>query len=170
VGVALALDTPDDVRRVWFVVALVFSLAGDVFLMLPRKRFVEGLASFLVAHVCYVVGFLVDAPHRITPLVTIVVALVIGVIAAQPLLRGLRGGDDRALLPPVVAYMGVISVMVGAASSTGLVLAIAGALLFWVSDYLIGYDRFVTRLAWAPVAIMVTYHLGQTGLVLSLVR
>src|SRR5207248_7365578 len=46
----------DGTTRWWFVVALVFSLAGDVFLMLPRDLFVAGLASFLVGHVAYVVG------------------------------------------------------------------------------------------------------------------
>ena len=55
--VALTLDPADGSARTWFVVALVLSLAGDVFLMLPRDRFVEGLASFLLAHVAYVVGF-----------------------------------------------------------------------------------------------------------------
>ena len=43
-----------------------------------------------------------------------------------------------------------------------------GALLFFVSDYLIARDRFVRPLPWAPLAIMVLYHLGQAGLVLSL--
>ncbi|MCD6285147.1 MAG: hypothetical protein J7M39_04450, partial [Anaerolineae bacterium] len=42
----------------WFVVALVFSLAGDIFLMLPdEKWFVPGLLAFLVGHLCYIVGF-----------------------------------------------------------------------------------------------------------------
>src|SRR4051812_11194553 len=37
-----------DSRRSWFVVALVFCLAGDVLLMLPQDLFVAGLAAFLV--------------------------------------------------------------------------------------------------------------------------
>jgi hypothetical protein len=36
------------------------------------------------------------------------------------------------------------------------------------SDSLIAWNRFVKPLSWAPVVIMVTYHMGQTGLVLSL--
>src|SRR5690349_8961742 len=60
--VALALDPASSGRRAWFVAALAFSLAGDVFLMLPRDLFVAGLASFLVAHVCYVAGFWVEPP------------------------------------------------------------------------------------------------------------
>jgi uncharacterized membrane protein YhhN len=62
--VAVALDPAAGAgdRRAWFVAALVFSLAGDVFLMLPRDAFVPGLAAFLVAHVCYVIGFWTDPP------------------------------------------------------------------------------------------------------------
>ena len=42
----------------WLIVlGLVFSLAGDVFLMLPSDKFIAGLASFLVAHLCYIGAF-----------------------------------------------------------------------------------------------------------------
>src|SRR6056297_34056 len=36
---------------------LLFSLAGDVFLMLPSDRFMEGLVSFLLAHLFYIAAF-----------------------------------------------------------------------------------------------------------------
>ncbi len=67
IGTALVLTPMHDAeaRRVWFVAALVFSLAGDVFLMLPTDRFVAGLAAFLVAHVCYVGGFWTKGPGGI---------------------------------------------------------------------------------------------------------
>ena len=70
----------------------------------------------------------------------------------------------------MLAYMGVISVMVACAIGNGDPRAIAGAGLFMFSDSLIAWNRFVRPLAWAPVTIMVTYHLGQAGLVLSLLR
>src|SRR5690606_7531081 len=58
IGVALALDPTDAGARSAFVVALVFGMAGDVFLMLPddKRWFVFGLGSFLVGHLAYVVG------------------------------------------------------------------------------------------------------------------
>ena len=56
IGAALALHPEFGSRRGWFVAALVLSLAGDVFLMLPQDLFVPGLGSFLVAHLCYVLG------------------------------------------------------------------------------------------------------------------
>ena len=48
IAVALTLDPAHGDVRAWFVVALVLSLAGDLFLMLPSDRFVAGLASFLL--------------------------------------------------------------------------------------------------------------------------
>jgi uncharacterized membrane protein YhhN len=66
-------------------------------------------------------------------------------------------------------YMLVISAMVASALATGNAAAIAGALTFEASDALIAWNRFVRPLRWAPVTIMITYHVGQAGLVLSLV-
>lgn len=63
VAVALAVDPRHPAARACFVVALLASLGGDVFLMLPGDLFVPGLASFLLAHVAYVVGLLVDGVH-----------------------------------------------------------------------------------------------------------
>jgi uncharacterized membrane protein YhhN len=60
--------------------------------------------------------------------------------------------------------------MVTCALASGIVLAGAGAVLFMVSDALIAETRFVGARRWAPVVIIVTYHLGQAGLTLSLVR
>ena len=76
---------------------------------------------------------------------------------------------ERPLVIPVAVYMVVISVMLAAAVGTEPVAAIAAA-AFYASDALIAYNRFVFA---APnrsvgVAIMVLYHLGQAGLVMSL--
>jgi len=39
------------------IAALVLSLLGDVYLMLPEDRFVAGLSSFLIAHLAYITCF-----------------------------------------------------------------------------------------------------------------
>jgi uncharacterized membrane protein YhhN len=66
--------------------------------------------------------------------------------------------------------MAVIAAMVTCALASGIVLAGVGAVLFMTSDALIAETRFVGPRRWAPLAIIVTYHLGQAGLTLSLVR
>ena len=82
---------------------------------------------------------------------------------------GWRVALVTALAGPVVAYMGVISAMVASAIGVGHVMGVIGAGLFYVSDALIAWNRFVRETRHHAVAIMVTYHLGQMALVLSLV-
>lgn len=168
IAVALAIDPVDAATRNLFLAALVFSLAGDVFLMLPKNLFVAGLASFLVGHVFYIAGLMVrgqDGAWFVAGLVVVAVAVV---VIGLRIVRGVRGGDEAGMAAPVTAYMVVISFMVASAVGTRNVFAIAGAVLFYSSDALIAWNRFVQPASWARPAIMVTYHLGQIGLVLSL--
>jgi uncharacterized membrane protein YhhN len=167
IGVAATLDPSSGPRRTAVVVALVLSLAGDVFLMLPRDLFVAGLGAFLLGHVAYVIGFRLDAGPAGDLVVPAVAVLAAMAVIGRPVLEGVRS-KDPALAPPVTAYMLVISAMVASALASGEPLAGAGAAVFMASDSLIAWNRFVRPLSWAPVAIMVTYHLGQAGIVLSL--
>jgi uncharacterized membrane protein YhhN len=167
VGVALAIEPQDPTVRAWFVAALVASLAGDVFLMLPRDLFVAGLASFLVGHLAYT-GGLVAAGIDIAWLAIGVVAVAVAVAGiGPPMVRGVRRTAPD-LVVPVVAYVVVISAMVAAAIGTGDGVAAAGAVSFYASDALIGLTRFVRSHPRGDLAVMVTYHVGQALLVLSL--
>jgi uncharacterized membrane protein YhhN len=69
----------------------------------------------------------------------------------------------------VTAYLLAISVMFCAAAASGNWFAIVGAGLFVASDSVLGWRQFVGSARWMPVTIMVTYHLGQAGLVASLI-
>ena len=169
IGVALLLDPTVPGRRAWFVVALAFSLAGDVFLMLPQDLFVAGLASFLVGHLAYVAGFTRDGGSAGAIAVAAVIAVIVGAGLGTRILGAVRSTSPE-FLAPVAVYMLVISAMVSVAAATGIGLAIAGAVLFYVSDASIAWDRFVRPWSWARTWIMVTYHLGQACLVLSLTR
>ena len=168
IACALALDPDDPAVRAWFVVALVLSLAGDVFLMLPKDLFVFGLGSFLLGHIAYIVGMHVDGVDGLRFLIGIVIVMALLAVIGTRVLRGVRAGPDPGLAGPVVAYMCVISAMVASAIGVGQVMMVIGAALFYVSDALIAWNRFVAETRHSGVAIMVTYHLAQVGLVLSL--
>jgi uncharacterized membrane protein YhhN len=170
IGVALTLDPAHGDVRAWFVLALALSLAGDVFLMLPSDRFVAGLASFLLAHVAYVIGLTRHGGSAGALLVAAVPVVAVAGLLGARFLRAARATGHRELVGPLVAYMAVIAAMVTCAVASGNVLAAAGAALFMGSDALIAETRFVGSRKWAPVVIMVTYHLGQAGLTLSLVH
>ena len=169
VGTALTLEPADPAVRAWFVAALLLSLAGDVFLMLPKDLFVFGLGAFLLGHIAYIVGMHVEGVEGARFLIGIVIVMAVLAVIGTAILRGVRAGPDPGLAGPVVAYMFVISAMVASAIGVGDVAAILGACLFYVSDALIAWNRFVRETGHARVSIMVTYHLAQVGLVLSLV-
>jgi uncharacterized membrane protein YhhN len=169
IATAVAMSPAHDAgaRRDWFVVALACSLVGDVLLMLRTDRFVAGLAAFLVGHLCYVAGFWTHAPGAGALAVAAVVVVAVVPVAAR-ILGTLR--HRRQLAVPVALYMVVISVMLATALATGNVLAGVGAVLFVTSDAMIAWNRFVRPFRAAELGIMVTYHLGQAGLVLSLLH
>lgn len=167
VAVALTLDPVHSDVRAWFVVALLLSLAGDVFLMLPRDAFVAGLASFLLAHVAYAIGLNLHTEGVWLLAIPVFVATA---YLGRRLVDGIVASGAPEMVGPVVAYVLVISVMGASAIASGSWVAAAGALLFITSDALIGENRFVAPQPWAPVTIMVTYHLGQALLVLSLLQ
>jgi uncharacterized membrane protein YhhN len=164
---AITLDPADDLQRGLFVVALVLSLAGDVFLMLPSDCFVAGLAAFLLAHTAYIAGFVTEGPSLGPTAISTVAVATLSVPLGAWILRSVRASSPRLALP-VAAYMFVISTMAIAALATGDVRAGAGALLFYSSDALIAVGRFVVALPWARTAVMVTYHIAQGALVASL--
>ncbi|HEX8693316.1 MAG TPA: lysoplasmalogenase [Longimicrobium sp.] len=160
----------------FFVVAgLLFSLAGDVFLMLPRDRFVAGLASFLLAHLCYIGAFGIAVSRR-TPL--IVGALLLWGFV---LLRVLWPGLGR-LRVPVIVYAAVLLTMAwqaweyGAPDFVGELLrgygwaAPAGATLFVVSDSALAVDRFARPFRHAPALVLATYYAAQTLIALSTIQ
>lgn len=167
IAVALTLTPELEERRWAFVAALLFCLAGDVFLMLPGNHFVPGLAAFLVAHVAFIIGLRIGAPELRPLVLSAIPVVVVSTLLGGRIIRSLRERHPE-LVAPVAAYIGVIAVMVASALATGEPLAAFGAVSFMASDSLIAWNRFVVNLPWAPVTIMVTYHIAQALLVLSL--
>lgn len=170
IGVAAALDPTVDPRiRTWMVIGLVLSLAGDVFLLLEERWFVAGLGSFLLGHIAYVVGLQL-APTSVegTLLGLVVVAVAIGTVGRR-IVGAVAGGEQREMVGPVIAYLVVISAMVVSAFGTEAIWAVVGAGLFYASDATLAWNRFVAPRRLGHLAVMVTYHLGQAGLVAWLV-
>jgi alkenylglycerophosphocholine/alkenylglycerophosphoethanolamine hydrolase len=168
IAAVLAMDPTSDDARLFLIAGLVCSLAGDVFLMLDEKLFLGGLVSFLVGHVMYVIALLqfdIEPPLLI---VGVLLVLVAAAVIGSKVVAGARRHDER-LAVPVAVYMSVISLMVVSAFGTTIPIAIVGALLFYASDGVLGWNRFVQPVPHGRLAIMTTYHLGQIGLALALV-
>jgi uncharacterized membrane protein YhhN len=74
------------------------------------------------------------------------------------------------LIRPVLAYVVVISLMTVSATASGSLVAAAGGLLFFSSDVIFAWYRFVDRVPWGQPVNIVMYQAGQALLVLSLAR
>jgi uncharacterized membrane protein YhhN len=169
-GLALAAPPGADPRVAqWIVAGLVFSLAGDVLLMLPSDRVVAGLASFLVAHLCYIVAFTAEAGFQPAPLALAPLLVAVGLVY-----RKLSPGLG-AMRVPVIVYIGVIVVMAWQALArcavvpgAGPPLAAAGALLFATSDAVLALARFRGPFPGSQAVVYGAYFTAQWLIALSL--
>jgi uncharacterized membrane protein YhhN len=164
----------------WFGLGVLFSLAGDVLLMISLDRlFLPGLAAFLLAHISYITGFRAEL---MTANIWSLILLVFIAINVSRLLRRIVGsmrarGENRLILP-VIVYGIVISIVLYAAMSTtsnlawtplAAFLVSAGALLFAASDVILAWMKFVTPLKNGRIWNIALYHLGQIGLIAGVI-
>lgn len=124
---------------------LVFSLAGDLFLISREKRmFLAGIGAFLLAHVAYIVAFgTLGVNLAATGVALVVMGLATGALASRFVPKA------GSLAPAVAGYIVVITLMgalaFGGAYATPtlarVVLALA-AVSFMASDVCVARDRF----------------------------
>jgi uncharacterized membrane protein YhhN len=150
------------------VAGLVCSLAGDVFLMLPRERFVAGLVCFLAAHVCYIAAFTAGGGRTFSLWGAGVLALY-----GALMLRLLWPRLGR-LKAPVTVYVATILLMAWQALNRWMMVgdggsasALAGALLFFASDSALAWNRFRAEFKSAQGFVLGTYFAAQSLIALS---
>jgi len=149
--------------RMLVVFALVFSWGGDVFLMLD-DMFVAGLASFLVAHIFYIIAYQKTgaATGKIKPFELVAFALY-GIALMWILYPGLGG-----MFVPVAAYAVVLLTMGvwahkrrGATAIASFKYVSAGVILFVISDSLIAINKFAFEVPAERLLVMSTYITAQ---------
>lgn len=155
-----------------FLAGLVFSLFGDIFLMLEGGRFfLPGLTAFLIAHLFYLTA-LARGFERLKrgDYYTAAFIVAAGIIIFSALGKGMVAADQGKMLLPVGLYALVISAMVWLALGhyfrnrlTGQqkILVSIGAVFFYASDTVLAFNMFVEPLWWAPPFIMATYFWAQ---------
>jgi uncharacterized membrane protein YhhN len=163
IAIALTIPgSPSGRYRAAILAGLVCSIAGDVFLMLPGDRFLPGVASFLLAHLAYLVAFTQDAPFGAAPLLLLPFATFGAgmLVLLWPRLGTMRG--------PVVVYLAVIVAMAWQATSRAAtlgshsaLLAALGATLFVLSDASLALNRFHRPFRAAQAVILPTYYAAQ---------
>jgi uncharacterized membrane protein YhhN len=157
------------------ILALLFSLLGDVLLMFVSNSehfFIAGLVSFLLAHIMYILVFLRDRNRKKNSMPFIAFLLLYATGLFFLIKDGL--GD---LLIPVLVYMTVILVMAttafmrkGIVIDRGYLYVFIGAVFFMVSDSLLATNKFYTTLPFSNVCIMTTYAVAQFLIVLGILK
>ena len=154
--------TAPPVYRIAILIGLVFSLAGDVLLMLPSDQFVTGLVSFLIAQICYIIAFTSGRGFSFG-WISLMAVVIYGVIVYALLAPYL--GKMRI---PVIAYIIVILIMAwqawerwNALGERGALLAFFGAVLFVLSDTLLAWNRFREEFTAARALTLGTYYTAQ---------
>lgn len=161
----------------WFGIGILFSLAGDVALLFIDRFFMLGLIAFLLAHIAYLVGFNVPFPETLG-IWAFGIAVVIGLSAARLLRRivaAVRTKQAR-LVTPVVIYSTVITLMLLSAlltlfrpewRSSAAYLVSLGAFLFYLSDIILAWNKFVAPIKNGRMLNIGLYHLGQIAIVVG---
>ncbi|WP_404349710.1 lysoplasmalogenase [Sutcliffiella horikoshii] len=152
----------------WIVAGLVFSILGDIFLMLPKDRFIYGLVSFLIGHVCYVVAFLYVPGGGEVEIWLTGALLFTAILYLVKLSKGVFHSGGITLFLAVTAYVAIITSMVWAAFYSQQPLMIAGAILFFFSDAILAWDRFIGKLTYRNFLVMIPYYLAQYLFAVSL--
>ena len=158
--IAFAWQAPDGEYRTLLLIALACSLLGDIALTSDSDpSFIIGLASFLVAHLLFMLAFLDGVRDFYLPLWSLPI-LVFGIALFSVLLPR----APKPLRIPVLVYGLVLCAMAVTALLRWEVLAgdtgryaLTGALLFVVSDSALGARRFVGAYPAAQALILSTY-------------
>jgi uncharacterized membrane protein YhhN len=162
-------------------VGLLFSLAGDgLLLRLSTRCFLAGMGAFLLAHLAYITALNSPLPD-ISPLWSLGLAVLLSLVAARLLRRiigGLRQKKLTRLVLPVAVYGIAITVMLLSAlltlyrtdwSTPAAGLVALGGSLFFLSDVLLAWNKFVSPIRNGRLANMIAYHLGQAALVAGVI-
>src|SRR5438093_1270345 len=92
----------------------------------------------------------------------VALVLVLGAVHVAARAAGARAAADLSKAMPIVLLAGLVATEPAPGG-----LALAGALLFMLSDGLLATDRFARRFAAADAALMTTYYAAQTLIALS---
>lgn len=139
------------------IVGLVFCAIGDGTL----RWFVVGLSAFLIGHLFYMSGFFSRRNPTKPRIAAIAPIALYAVFMGWKMVNALLLDGKGALIVPVLLYIAVISLMTWSAILTGNKWAIAGSILFMISDSILSWNMFVSDVANSGILIMTTYYGAQ---------
>jgi uncharacterized membrane protein YhhN len=166
--------------KIIVALALVLATAGDILLLNSSTPayFIGGLVSFLVMQLLYSIYFLrvqkLTTKHFSTPFITL---LVVGALAAAVImLLWNHLGEYRMPLIVYAAFLGFMCITAVNAvhyritNKLALEAFIPGAILFFISDFILAANMFYLKEAFIGIAVMATYCGAQYYLARGFVK
>ncbi|MFX0211207.1 MAG: lysoplasmalogenase [Candidatus Hodarchaeota archaeon] len=147
--------------------AFLFCFAGDLGI---EKDILIGLSLFLIAQLLFSLVFLIQVftiGFSVNVLFLAAIAVFIVVIYMLIFLQYLESSEDGlgSLKIPILAYCVVISLMLissillwGTLGKLEVIVVVIGALLFIISDSIIGIHEFHHKISRSVLMVMITYY------------
>lgn len=154
------------VRNKMYILALIFSFLGDVFLMFEGALFfIFGLVSFLIAHLFFIK--IVIQRLQKSSFFAIIFSLIPFLLLLSSLILFLKNYLNELLIPVIIygftiSTFGVVSLLdfINSKSKKSL-LMLTGAVFFIISDSILAINKFYHSSVVFNVIIMVTYIVAQ---------
>ena len=148
------------------VLALLTSWLGDV-LLIPHghKWFVIGGISFMFCHFFFMCVYYEQISFHAVPWLVLLPAAVLYFGIVLRIIMAVRDNTPRKMIPPMYFYLLMNSMMqLLSRPSAAAVTALAGAVLFYISDcclFLVRYHRRQDLIFKKHFTVMATYLLGE---------
>jgi len=153
-------------RNKTYVLALIFSFFGDVFLMFNGELyFIIGLASFLIAHILFI-KIVVKRIQKIN-FFKVIISMIPFLVVFFGLLFILKDSLNELLIPVIIygftiSLFGTVSLVDYLNTKSKKVLfMLIGAIVFIGSDSILAINKFYMTTHVFAVLVMVTYVVAQ---------
>ena len=144
-------------------IAQFFSLLGDFFLLFPSTFFLYGIAAFLITQILYTYLFGIDFNYIFSLIFVSSLSTALFTILLYPNIQ------ENTLLIAVLIYSVFITLMLWTAIALmqrqrfnlTSIIGFIGAVLFYISDFSIAINKWVSPFYYSQLLIMGTYYPAQ---------
>jgi uncharacterized membrane protein YhhN len=180
----------------WLIAALALGLVGDLALVAERRPelvpaggqhairsprltgepsgrstgwlFLIGLLAFLLGHLSYARAMQLYGLDQLSLAFGLMLVLIALLSFGYRIIAGAHALGGATMTIGVTLYMVALGSAVVLGVGTAQLWIAGGILLFAISDLVLASDRFVQARPFAPVVVIISYHLAQALLLLGL--
>ena len=149
-------------------IALIFSAIGDISLAIEHPvAGITGILAFMVAHIFYISVFIKEREYTRLRILAVAIVTILTVAYGGFLVASAGWKMLLAMIYLVIIVTMAVSAGLGRLNHPSI---FAGAVLFIISDSIIGYNMAIERHPHSSYWIMVTYYSAQAIIVYGALR